>query len=68
MKAVKKKYLASKEAEESSDEESVTSSKDSKLELQFLNVAEIETHLKAFEPLKECPEDLISELALELHR
>lgn len=68
-KAVKKKYHTSKEAEESGSEEELNiSSKDSKLELDFLSVTDIENHLKTLNAFKECSEDLIQELAIEMHR
>ena len=69
IKAVKKKYHTSKEAEESgSEDEPSLSSKDSKLELDFLSISEIETYLKTIVEFKECPDDLISEIATEMHK
>lgn len=69
MKAVKKKYYTSKEAEDSGSEEELSvSSKDCRLDLEFLSVSEIETYLKTLDEFKDCPEDLISEMAVEVHK
>lgn len=42
------------------------SSKDSRLDLEFLSVSEIETYLRTLDEFKDCPEDLISEMAVEV--
>lgn len=45
-----------------------SSTKGKQPEVQFMSVEEIEDHLKTQKELRDCPEDFISEIALQLHR
>ncbi|XP_054715916.1 E3 UFM1-protein ligase 1-like [Uloborus diversus] len=68
-KAVKKKYFTSKDVEDSgSDDDTSSSHKEFRNELEFITVEGIENHLKKLELCQDCPEELISELSYELHR
>ncbi|XP_059145285.1 E3 UFM1-protein ligase 1-like [Physella acuta] len=71
-KSTKKKGRG-REVDEGSDEEAAAPSKgkqasDGKQELRFMSVNEIEEVLKKQQNLKECPKELLSEIAVKLHR
>lgn len=67
MKSVKKKHFAGRESEDFELEEDF-SAKDANLELDFLDVKDIEAHITKLENFKNCPEDLVVELASEMYR
>ena len=72
----KKKYLKGKghQADDDSDDDLHSggggglSSSASAGEVDFLKPEEIEDHLKAFDKMQECPEELVREIALHLYR
>lgn len=67
-KSTKKKAKGRGYLEDSDDEGVKSSTKGKQPEVQFMSVEEIEDHLKTQKELRDCPEDFISEIALQLHR
>lgn len=67
MKATKKKYMKGRgDQGGDSDEEEV--SRPRQQEIQFMSIEEISEVLKEQKELRDCPEDFITEIAMQIHR
>ncbi|XP_042907673.1 E3 UFM1-protein ligase 1 [Parasteatoda tepidariorum] len=68
-KNVKRKYFTEKKTDDyGSDEETESQSKPQKLDLEFLSASEVEKHVKSLEQFRDCPDELITDIAVEIHR
>ena len=67
-KAVKKKGYKGRDHDNDSDEEVVAKPKSRSTEIEFMTLEEIEDVLQKEDMLRDCPDELVSEIAQQLLR